>query len=185
MSAVGHAHIDLAWLWPIRETVRKGARTFATALANMEKYPDYIFGASQPQLYLWMKQYYPALYEKVRQKVREGRWEVQGCMWVEPDTNVTGGESLVRQILYGKRFYEQEFGVEVDNLWLPDVFGYSAALPQLLKKAGVNYFMTQKMSWSRINKFPHQTFLWSGLDNTKILTHMLPEETYNLSLIHI
>lgn len=182
VSAIGHAHIDLAWLWPIRETVRKGARTFATALANMEKYPDYIFGASQPQLYLWMKQYYPALYEKVRQKVREGRWEVQGCMWVEPDTNVTGGESLVRQILYGKRFFEQEFGIEVDNLWLPDVFGYSAALPQLLKKSGVNYFMTQKMSWSRINKFPHQTFLWSGLDNTKVLTHMLPEETYNSPL---
>ncbi|GJM72081.1 hypothetical protein HMSSN036_42970 [Paenibacillus macerans] len=104
VSAIGHAHIDLAWLWPIRETIRKGARTFSTALRNLEKYPDYVFGASQPQLYQWMKEHYPQLYERVKKRVREGRWEAQGAMWVEPDTNISGGEALVRQILYGKRF---------------------------------------------------------------------------------
>ena len=109
ISALGHSHIDLAWLWPLRETVRKGARTFSTALMMMEQYPDYIFGASQPQLYQWMKSYYPLLYEKIKPRVREGRWETLGAMWVEPDTNLPGGESLVRQILYGKRFFQKEF----------------------------------------------------------------------------
>ena len=178
-TAIGHAHIDLAWLWPIRETVRKGARTFSTVLAMMDRYPDYRFGASQPQLYEWMKIYYPALYEKIKQKIKEGKWETQGAMWVEADTNIISGESLVRQMMYGRRFYKEEFDEDVDNLWLPDVFGYSAALPQILKKCGVNYFMTQKLSWSEHNKFPHQTFMWEGIDGTEIFTHMLPEETYN------
>ncbi len=178
-TAVGHAHIDLAWLWPLRETVRKGARTFSTAIELMDRYPDYIFGASQPQLYDWMRQYYPALYEKIKQKVKEGRWEPQGAMWVEPDVNLSGGESLVRQIYYGKKFYQEEFGLDVRNLWLPDVFGYNAALPQILKKSGVDYFMTQKLSWSEHNAFPHQSFRWRGIDGTEIVTHMLPEETYN------
>ncbi len=179
ITAIGHAHMDLGWLWPIRETKRKGARTFATALANMDRYPDYIFGASQPQLFQWVKDSYPALYEKVKQKVKEGRFEVQGAMWVEADTNVSGGEALVRQILLGKRFFKQEFGVDVRHLWLPDVFGYSGALPQILKKAGVDYFMTQKMSWSKVNHFPHHSFHWVGIDGTEVLTHMLAEETYN------
>jgi alpha-mannosidase len=179
ISAVGHAHMDLGWLWPIRETVRKGARTFSTAIELAERYPDYVFGASQPQYFLWMKQRYPALYAKIKDKVREGRLEPQGAMWVEADTNISGGEALVRQLLQGKRFFQQEFGVDVRYLWLPDVFGYSASLPQLLKLADVDYFSTQKLSWSLINAFPHQSFHWQGLDGTTILTHMLPEETYN------
>lgn len=179
ISAVGHAHMDLGWLWPIRETVRKGARTFSTAIELADRYPDYVFGASQPQYFLWMKQHYPALYAKIAEKVRAGRLEPQGAMWVEADTNVSGGEALVRQLLQGKRFFQQEFGVELRYLWLPDVFGYSAALPQLLKLADVDYFSTQKLSWSLINPFPHQSFHWQGLDGTAVLTHMLPEETYN------
>ena len=171
--------MDLGWLWPIRETNRKGARTFATALANMERYPDYVFGASQPQLFQWMKEDYPALYARIKQRVAEGRLEPQGALWVECDTNVTGGESLVRQILHGKRFFRQEFGVDVRYLWLPDVFGYSAALPQILARAGMDYFSTQKLSWSLINPFPHQSFHWQGIDGSAVLVHMLPEETYN------
>ena len=179
ISAIGHAHMDLGWLWPIRETKRKGARTFATALANMERYPNYRFGASQPQLFQWMKEEYPALYEQIKRRVLEGRLEPQGAMWVEADTNISGGEALVRQILYGKRFFRQEFGVEMRYLWLPDVFGYSGALPQILKRAGVDYFMTQKMSWNQVNHFPYHSFHWQGIDGTRVLSHLLPEETYN------
>ncbi|WP_068619819.1 alpha-mannosidase [Paenibacillus tuaregi] len=179
ISAVGHAHIDLAWLWPIRETIRKGARTFSTVLRMMERYPDYVFGASQPQLYDWMRSYYPKLYDQIKKRVREGRWEPQGAMWVESDTNVPGGESLVRQILYGKRYFQQEFGMEMKSLWMPDVFGYSASLPQLLKKSGVDYMMTQKLSWSEYNRHPHHSFLWEGIDGSSVLTHMPPEDTYN------
>lgn len=179
VSAVGHAHIDLAWLWPIRETIRKGARTFATALRMMELYPDYVFGASQPQLYDWIKERYPKLYSQIKARVKEGRWEVQGAMWVEPDTNLSGGEALVRQILYGKRFFEREFGEEMKILWLPDVFGYSASLPQILKLSGVNYMMTQKLSWNMYNRHPHHTFWWEGLDGSRVLTHLPPEDTYN------
>ena len=160
ISAIGHAHIDLGWLWPVRETIRKGARTFATVLALMEKYPDYIFGQSQPQLYQWMKDHYPSLYRRIKRRVADGRWEAQGAMWVEADTNLAGGEALVRQVLYGKRFFRKEFGVEVDNLWLPDVFGYTGALPQILAKSGVPYFMTQKLSWDIYNTYPHHTFIW-------------------------
>ena len=181
ISAIGHAHIDLAWLWPIRETIRKGARTFSTALRMMERYPDYVFGASQPQLYQWMKDYYPSLYGEVKKKVAEGRWEVQGAMWVEPDANVPSGESLVRQILYGKRFYREEFGINVTNLWMPDVFGYSGSLPQILRNAGVDTFLTQKLSWSLFNQHPHHTFHWQGIDGSTVLVHMPPESTYNSS----
>ncbi|WP_339817428.1 glycoside hydrolase family 38 C-terminal domain-containing protein [Paenibacillus sp. FSL R7-0216] len=179
VSAIGHAHIDLAWLWPIRETIRKGARTFSTVLRNMEKYPSYVFGASQPQLYQWMKEYYPQLYAEVKERIREGRWEAQGAMWVEPDANISGGEALVRQILYGKRFFREEFGKDMKVLWLPDVFGYTGSLPQLLKKSGVDYMMTQKLSWSTYNTHPHHSFFWEGIDGTKVLTHLPPEDTYN------
>ncbi len=178
-TAIGHAHMDLAWLWPIRETKRKGARTFSTALSLMDRYPDYVFGASQPQYFQWMKEEYPALYARMKEKVAEGRLEPQGCAWVEADMNVSGGEALVRQFLYGKQFFMDEFGVDVKTLWLPDVFGYNAALPQLLVKSGNEVFMTQKLSWSLHNKFPHQTFRWKGIDGTEIFAHMLPEETYN------
>lgn len=179
--SIGHAHLDLAWLWPIRETRRKGGRTFATALKYMEEYPEYKFGASQPQLYEWVKNDYPQLYERVKEAVKAGKWELQGAMWVEPDMNLAGGEALVRQCFYGKKFYKDEFGKDIDHLWLPDVFGYSAALPQILKKCGVDIFMTQKISWNETNVFPHHTFMWEGIDGTKILTHFLPTNDYNLA----
>jgi alpha-mannosidase len=179
VSAVGHAHMDLGWLWPIRETIRKGARTFSTVLDLIERYPNYIFGASQPQYFWWMKTYYPELYRKIKAQVLAGRIEPQGAMWVEADTNVSGGEALVRQILQGKRFFKQEFGVEMNYLWLPDVFGYSATLPQLLKKSGVDFFLTQKLSWNLVNAFPHHSFYWQGIDGSSVLAHMFAESTYN------
>ncbi len=177
--SVGHAHLDLGWLWPVRETRRKAGRTFSTALRSLEEYPEYVFGASQPQAFAWVKADYPRLYDEVKQAVAEGRFECQGGMWVEPDMNITSGESLVRQLLHGKRFFRQEFDKDVTNLWLPDVFGYSAALPQILRLAGVDLFMTQKISWNETNTFPHHTFEWEGIDGTRIRTHFLPMNTYN------
>jgi alpha-mannosidase len=182
VQAVGHAHIDTAWLWPVRETIRKCARTFASQLDLIHRYPDYIFGASQPQHYAFVKEHYPELFESIRKAVAAGRWEPQGGMWVEADCNVTGGESLVRQILHGKNFFRDEFGVEVDNLWLPDVFGYSAALPQMLRRSGIDYFVTQKLSWNQTNEFPHHTFKWRGIDGSEVLTHFPPENNYNSML---
>lgn len=180
--AIGHAHIDTGWLWPVRETIRKCARTFTSQLRLMEIYPEYKFGASQPQLYQFAKDHHPEVYEQIKERVKEGRWECQGGMWVEADCNLISGESFVRQIFYGKKFYQDEFGIDVKNVWLPDVFGYSAAMPQIMRKSGVEYFMTQKISWSQFNKFPHHSFWWKGLDGTKILTHFLPEDTYNSQL---
>ena len=179
IMATGHAHMDLAWLWPIRETIRKCGRTFATVLQLMERYPDYVFGASQPQQYEWVKRRYPELYQQVRRRIAEGRWEAQGAMWVEPDINLPAGESLIRQILYGKRFFREEFGKDPVCLWEPDVFGYSGSLPQLLVKSGVKYFMTQKLSWNWVTRHPHHTFWWQGLDGSRVLAHMPPEDTYN------
>lgn len=179
ITGIGHAHIDLAWLWPIRETIRKGARTFATVDKLMDIYPEYRFGFSQPQLLFWMKLYYPDLYTRLQKRVKEGKIECQGAMWVECDTNITGEEALVRQIMQGARFWKDEFDFDIDNIWLPDVFGYSAALPQIMEKSGLKYFMTQKLSWSEHNQFPHHTFNWVGIDGTSVLVHMLPEETYN------
>ena len=182
VTAIGHAHIDTGWLWPVRETIRKCARTFSTQLDLIDKYPDYIFGASMPQHYQFMKDYYPNIFKRIKAAVKKGQWELQGGMWVEADCNLISGESMVRQLLYGKNFFLKEFGVEVDNLWLPDVFGYSAALPQILKKADINYFLTQKISWNQFNEFPYQTFNWRGIDGTEILTHFPPENTYNSEL---
>jgi alpha-mannosidase len=179
VSAVGHAHMDLAWLWPIRETIRKCGRTFATALRMLERYPDYVFGASQPQQYQWVKEQYPELYAEVKKRVAEGRWEAQGAMWVEPDTNIPSGESLVRQILFGLEFFRDEFGVRPTILWEPDVFGYSGALPQILLKSGIDCFMTQKLSWNQVTKHPHHTFWWQGIDGSRVLAHLPPEDTYN------
>ena len=178
VTAVGHAHIDTAWLWPVRESIRKCARTFANQLFNIEKYPDYVFGASQPQHYAFVKKHYPELYAKIKEAVKAGRWELQGGMWVEADCNLINGESMIRQFLYGKNFFMDEFGIEVTNLWLPDVFGYSAAMPQILKKSGCDFFLTQKISFNQFNKFPFNTFLWQGIDGTEILTHFPPENTY-------
>lgn len=178
-SAIGHSHLDLAWKWPIRETRRKGARTFVNQLVNIDRYPDYIFGASQAQLYQWIKEEHPDIYAKVREAYEKGRWELQGATWVEMDSNLSGGESLVRQMYYGKKFFLDEFGEDMKILWLPDSFGYSGCLPQVMKLAEVPYFLTQKMSWNTVNKFPYHTFNWVGIDGTKVFAHMLPEDTYN------
>ncbi len=182
LSALGHAHLDLAWTWPIRETIRKGARTFSSAVYAMQKYPFYKFGASQMQLYDWMKQRYPLLFDKVKNLVKEGRWEVQGGMWVESDLNATGGESLVRQFLYGQKFCKENFGKKANVCWLPDTFGFTGSLPQLMKSAGMNRFVTQKIRTSphRI-EYPHDTFYWEGIDGSKVLTHVAPFENYGSS----
>jgi len=182
VTGIGHAHIDTGWLWPVRETIRKCGRTFASQIALIEKYPDYIFGASQPQHYQFVKDNYPGLYKKIKGLVKEGRWEIQGGMWVEADCNVISGESMIRQFLHGKNFFRDEFGVDVTNLWLPDVFGYSAAMPQILKKSGVDFFLTQKISWNQYNKFPFHLFNWKGIDGTEVVTHFLPENDYNSSV---
>ena len=174
VAAVGSTHIDVAWLWRYEQTREKARRSFATAIRLIDKNPEYIFMCSQPQLYAFVKEDDPALFEEVRRCVREGRWEVEGAMWVEADTNLTGGESLVRQLLFGKRFFHEEFGAESKVLWLPDVFGYSAALPQILKKSGVDYFMTTKISWNEFNKLPYDTFYWRGIDGSAVLSHFIP-----------
>lgn len=177
--AVGHAHLDLAWKWPIRESKRKGARTFSTQLHNIEKYPDYIFGASQAQLYDWIKEDYPQIYERVLEASKTPNWDVQGATWVEMDSNLISGESMIRQFYYGKKFFREEFGQDMKILWLPDSFGYSACLPQVMKLAGVPYFLTQKISWNTVNKFPYHTFKWQSPDGSEVFAHMLPDDTYN------
>jgi alpha-mannosidase len=178
-SAVGHAHIDTAWLWPLRETIRKCARTFSTQLAYMAENPAFVFCCSQAQQYAWMKEYYPAIFEGIREAVRRGQWEPVGSMWVETDCNIPSGESIVRQILHGKNFFLDEFGIETRECWLPDVFGYSASMPQVLIEAGIDSFVTQKISWNQFNVFPHHTFLWEGIDGTRVFSHFPPAETYN------
>lgn len=179
ITAVGHAHMDLAWLWPIRETRRKIGRFITNMIYLIEKYDGFVFGISQPQQIQWLKEDYPKLFDQFKIYVEKGRIELQGGMWVEPDTNVPGEESLVRQMFYGQKYYEEEFNKEVNNLWLPDVFGYNGNLPQIIKKSGLDYFMTIKISWNLINEFPHHSFNWEGIDGTRVLTHMPPEGTYN------
>ena len=179
ISAVGHSHIDAAWLWPLERTQFKCLHTFATVLRLMEQYPEFRFVCSQPALYAWVKRLAPKLYARIKAKIESGQWEVTGSMWVEPDCNLSSGESLVRQILHGKNFFLDEFGIETHDLWLPDVFGYAASLPQILKRARIDYFMTQKMSWNQVNTFPHHTFLWQGIDGTQVFTHFLPSDTPN------
>ncbi|HZO87934.1 MAG TPA: alpha-mannosidase [Chthonomonadaceae bacterium] len=182
ISAIGHAHIDTAWLWPLERTQYKCLHTFATATRYMDQYPEYKFLCSQAAQYAWVKQMAPRLYARIKEKIQSGQWEVTGSMWVEADCNLSGGESLVRQILHGKNFFKDEFGIETQDLWLPDVFGYAAALPQILKKARIDYFLTQKISWNQINKFPHHTFYWQGIDGTRIFTHFPPADTYNAAM---
>jgi len=170
-SCVGHTHIDVAWLWRLRQTRDKAGRSFATVLKYMEQYPEYVFMSPQAQLYDYVKKDYPEVYEGIKRRIAEGRWEAEGSMWVESDTNVVSGESLVRQFLVGKRFFKDEFGVENKIMWLPDVFGYSGALPQIIKKSGLDYFMTTKISWNEYDKLPYDTFLWQGIDGTRVLAH--------------
>ncbi|MGN0995636.1 MAG: alpha-mannosidase [Candidatus Ventricola sp.] len=173
-AAIGNAHLDVCWLWPYRETERKVARTFAQQVRLMELYPDYKFIQSQPQTYLICKQRYPRLYERVKEKIRAGQWIADGGMWVEPDTNMTSGESLIRQLVHGKRFYREEFGVDCRLLWLPDTFGYSAVLPQILRGCGVKYLTTQKIFWTYngSDRFPYHYFTWQGMDGSEITSFL-------------
>ncbi|MBQ0105417.1 MAG: alpha-mannosidase [Armatimonadetes bacterium] len=175
---VGHSHIDLAWLWPIRETKRKCQRTFSTVLRNMEKYSNYRFVQSQAQAYQWIKDEHPALFSQIKAKVKEGRWEANGGMWVEADGNLASGESFVRQFLYGKRFFRKELGEDCKVCHLPDTFGYNGALPQIIKEAGMEYFLFQKLMVNMYNKFPYNSFIWKGIDGSEILCHMPPCNTY-------
>ncbi|MBW4082064.1 alpha-mannosidase [Paenibacillus sp. S150] len=169
---VGQSHIDIAWLWPVRETVRKTSRTFSTVNALMEEYPEYQFAQSQPQLFEYLKQNDPVLFARVKERIREGRWELVGGMWVEPDLNIPSGESLMRQMLYGQRFYLEEFGKTSDIEWLPDTFGYCASLPQIMRHGGVRYFMTTKLGWNDTNVFPYDLFHWVGIDGTAMLSYL-------------
>jgi alpha-mannosidase len=174
MYCFGHSHIDVAWLWPLSETERKCTRTFSTQLALMAEYPEYKFLQSQPHLYRMVKRHYPDLYRRIKKAVAAGQWRVEGGMWVEADTNISGGEALVRQFLHGKHFCEEEFGVECELLWLPDVFGYSGAMPQIMKGCGIKYFSTQKIFWAYNggDLFPYNTFYWQGIDGTQVFAHI-------------
>lgn len=181
-SAVGHGHLDMAWLWPLRETRRKAARTYTRALATIEDRPGYIYGTSQPQQMQWMKERHPDLFARMKQAVADGRLELQGSFWVETDTNMPGGESLVRQAVVGRRFLQEEFGLADEDLrlcWLPDTFGYTGALPQILKKSGMDWFQTIKLAWNKLNDHPYRTFTWAGIDGSTVLVHMPPEGDYN------
>lgn len=177
---IGQTHIDVAWLWTLEQTKEKVQRSFSTVLRLMERYPEYKFMCSQAQLYKYLKQEAPDLYEQVKEMVRQGRWEVEGAMWVEADCNLSSGESLVRQILHGKRFFHKEFDVDCKVLWLPDVFGYSAALPQILKKSGIDSFITSKISWNETNRMPNDMFSWHGIDGTGIFTYFLTAQKMTL-----
>ena len=177
----GNAHIDAAWLWPWTETVDVVQRTFGTALQLMNEYPDYTYTQSAAAYNEWMAQKYPALNDEIKQRIKEGRWEIVGGMWVEPDLNMPDGESLVRQLLVGKRWYKQAYGVDVRIGWNPDSFGYTWQLPQIYKKSGIDYFVTQKMTWNDTNKLPFKLFWWQSPDGSKVLTYF-PHDYVNLNL---
>jgi len=172
VGLIGHSHMDTAWLWPVSETIRKCARTYAQVLTYMDMYPDYTFVQSSALHLDWMREYYPAIFEGIRRRVAEGRYEPNGGVWVECDCNITGGESMVRQFLYGQRFTEKYFGYRSDSFWLPDTFGYNSAIPQIMQKSGVKYFYTTKLSWNDLNSFPADTFRWEGIDGSRVITHL-------------
>lgn len=180
--AVGHAHIDSAWLWPVRETVRKCVRTFSSALALMEQDPDFVFACSSAQQYQWVKEAQPELFDRIRQRVAEGRFVPVGGMWLESDTNMPGSEALARQFIEGKSFFLKEFGVETRDVWLPDSFGYTGSLPQIARAAGSPWFLSQKLSWNDTDKMPHHTFYWEGIDGSRVLAHFPPVDAYNARL---
>jgi alpha-mannosidase len=182
ITAVGHAHIDSAWLWPVRETVRKCARTFTNMTALAHEYPELVFACSSAQQYEWIRDRHPEVFVRIRKAVEAGNWAPVGGMWVEADGNLPGGEALARQLVYGRRFFAAEFGVEQDGVWLPDSFGYTAAYPQLARLAGARWFLTQKLSWNETNRLPHHTFQWEGIDGSRIFTHFPPVDTYNAEL---
>jgi alpha-mannosidase len=180
--AVGHAHIDSAWLWPVRETIRKCARTFSNVLDLMDRDPDFTFACSSAQQFAWMKEFYPQVFEGIKKRVAEGRFIPVGGMWVESDSNMPGSEALARQFIYGQGFFNREFGVVCNEVWLPDTFGYTGALPQIGVAAGAEHFFTQKMSWNDTDRMPHHTFNWAGIDGTQIFTHFTPVDSYNSDL---
>ena len=182
LLATGHAHIDSAWLWPVRETIRKCARTFSNVVALMDDNPDFVFSCSSAQQMAWMKEFYPELFVRIREKVQAGQFVPVGGMWVESDTNMPGGEAMARQFVEGKSFFLREFNIECQEAWLPDSFGYSGALPQIVKSAGSRWFLTQKISWNKVNRMPHHTFAWEGIDGTRLFTHFPPVDTYNAEL---
>ena len=179
LYAVGHSHLDLAWLWPVRETKRKAARTFTKQLNLTERYPEYVYGASQPWQFEYLREHQPAVWARIEAAVAAGRLEPQGGMYVEADTNLSGGEALIRQFYYGKRFWREAFGKETRLCWLPDVFGYNGNLPQIMRGCGIDRFFTIKLSWNEHNRFPYRSFNWSGIDGSGVLVHMAPDETYN------
>lgn len=182
IGAIGHAHIDSAWLWPLRETVRKVARTAANMTALLEDEPDFLYTMSQAQQFAWIKEHRPEVYARVKKAVADGRFVPAGGMWVESDTNMPSSEAMARQFVHGKRFFLAEFGVENEEAWLPDTFGFTGGLPQIIRNAGSKWLLTQKISWSQVNRFPHHTFLWEGIDGTRIFTHFPPVDTYNCSM---
>lgn len=171
IGLTGHSHLDTAWLWTLDETIRKGARTFSTALSMMEQYPEYRFLQSAPCHADFMRVHYPEIFERIRKAVKEGRWEPNGGMWVEPDCNIPSGESMIRQFLFGQAFTKKWFDYTADVFWQPDVFGYSGALPQIMRGCGIRFFMTTKLSWNDTNRFPYDTFHWQGIDGTKVIAH--------------
>jgi alpha-mannosidase len=179
LAAIGHAHIDTAWLWPLAETQRKMVRTFSSQTANMDRYAEFRFACSQAQQYDWIRTRAPELYERIRRHAEAGRWVPVGGTWVEPDCNLPSGESLVRQFLHGQRFFEREFGRRCREFWNPDVFGYNGQLPQIMRGAGITRFLTQKLSWNRFNRPQHHTFTWQGMDGSEVLAHFPPADTYN------
>lgn len=181
VASAGHAHIDVAWLWTLGQTRRKAGRTFSTVLHLMDQFPDYTFTQSQPQLYDYIKNDYPDVFEGIKSRVADGRWEPIGGMWIEADCNLSGAESLARQFLLGRSFFREHFGAEAESpvLWLPDVFGYAWALPQLIKQARLEYFFTIKISWNQFNRLPYDSFWWQGIDGTQVLTHFSPVYNYN------
>lgn len=176
--ATGHAHIDSAWLWPIRETVRKCARTFSNVLNLMQDHPDFVFSASSAQHYSWIKENYPAVFAQISERVATGQWQPVGGMWVECDGNMPGSEAMVRQFVLGQKFFMDNFGLHSKEAWLPDSFGYSAALPQIVSQSGISSFLSQKMSWNQVNKMPHHSFWWEGLDGSRVFTHFPSADTY-------
>ncbi|MCF3963178.1 alpha-mannosidase [Streptomyces fuscigenes] len=182
VAAVGHAHIDSAWLWPVRETVRKCARTFTNMTSLAQEYPELVFACSSAQQYAWIKEQRPEVFARMRKAAAAGNWVPVGGMWVEADGNLPGGEALARQLVLGRRFFAEEFGIEQDGVWLPDSFGYTAAYPQLARLAGARWFLTQKLSWNETNRLPHHTFEWEGIDGTRVFTHFPPVDTYNAEL---
>ncbi|RAL12310.1 alpha-mannosidase [Aspergillus homomorphus CBS 101889] len=179
--AIGHCHIDTCWLWPWAETKRKVARSWSNQCDLMDRYPEHRFACSQAQQFKWLKEYYPSVFDRVKQWVKKGHFQPIGGSWVEHDTNLPSGESLVRQFLYGQRFFESHFGERCTTFWLPDTFGYSTQIPQICRLAGMSRFFTQKLSWNNINNFPHTTFQWVALDGSQVMCHMPPSETYTAS----